>query len=204
MSLFPVLPVLPFRTSQAIATSYKCYLSTVVSEKKRSFVIEGNRLLAWAVLPRFCREYSEEALREMRNRSCACGRLPFLSSPLQLLVPVSRSARFAYLPETRRRYSSHVLDPGRRRFTVSNKLFSPSLSLFLFLFFSSSFFPSSGLLVCPWTDAALVKREFQDFQIALRSLETLLENSEERTFFRSFCIETSCRSVLCIYIFLVE
>lgn len=50
-------------------------------------------------------------------------------------VPVSRSARFAYLPETRRRYSSHVLDPRGRRFTVSNK---PSFSLFFF----SSFFPS--------------------------------------------------------------
>ena len=130
-------------------------------------------------------ERSVETLREMRNRSCACGRpasplsSPLLSSspylslslslfsvstgglPLQHLLPVSRSARFAYLPETRRRYSSHVLDPRRRRFTVSNKLSSSSssssffFSFFLLLSFLLSILvlPLVWHLVCPWTDA---------------------------------------------------
>lgn len=172
---------------------YKCYLSTVVSEKKRSFVIEGNRSLAWAVLPRFCREYSKEALREMRNRSCACGRvspfspLLFNFSSLSLVRPGLLTYR---RPDADTVLTSSIPGDDDLQFQT-NSSFPPSLSLFLF--FSLSFFPSSGPLVCPWTDAALVKREFQDFQIALRSLGTLLENSEERTFFRSFCIERSCR-----------
>lgn len=59
--------------------------------------------------------------RETRNRSCACGRvcLPLPLHP-RLRLP-SVFALLTYLPETRRRYGSHVLDRRRRRFAVWNK-----------------------------------------------------------------------------------
>lgn len=146
MSLFPVLSVLPFHTSQAIATGYKCYLSTVVSEKKRSFVIEGNRLLAWAVLPRFCREYSEEALREMRNRSCACGRvspfspLLFNFSSLSLVRPGLLTYR---RPDADTVLTSSIPGDDDLQFQTNSSL-PPSLSFF-FSFSPRRSFPHLGL-----------------------------------------------------------
>lgn len=146
MSLFPVLSVLPFHTSQAVATGYKCYLSTVVSEKKRSFVIEGNRLLAWAALPRFCREYSEEALREMRNRSCACGRvspfspLLFNFSSLSLVRPGLLTYR---RPDADTVLTSSIPGDDDLQFQTNSSL-PPSLSFF-FSFSPRRSFPHLGL-----------------------------------------------------------
>lgn len=203
MSLFPVLSVLPFRTSQAIATG---------AISRRSFLKRNVRLSSKGIdcwRGPFSRG-SAESTAKKHCAKCVTAAVRAVESPLSLLSSSTSRPCLSFGPvclptgdQTQIQFSR----PRSRETTIysfKQTLLSLPLSLFLFLFFSSSFFPSSGPLVCPWTDAALVKREFQDFQIALRSLETLLENFEERTFFRSFCIETSCRSVLCIYIFLVE
>lgn len=184
-------------------------------------------------------ERSVETLREMRNRSCACGRpasplpsrllcspLLFAISlslslspssvstglPLQHLLPVSRSARFAYLPETRRRYSSHVLDPRRRRFTVSNKPSSSSsfssFSFFLLLSFLlsilASFFPSSGIsfargqMLCTREQGISRFPNYPVLGLKKRKKKiSLLENSEGRSCWLHWCRSSIVYLYLC-------
>lgn len=124
------------------------------------------------------------ALRETRNRSCACGRgtcpsplsaratFPrhsFCRSWAQSCLPSSSACllwpRFAYLPETRRRYSSHVLDPRRHddlQFQTNPPHSRPSPPGFS-VSSSASFLARDRC----WA-RNFPEREFQDFQIAPR------------------------------------
>ena len=175
----------PFTLISSVTTS-TCYNVSLVAFKKkeRSFIIEGNRSSAWAVsLVCAKRERcggEEEALREMRNRSCACGRTVSLS-PLFLLPPLFHSfflspwtASTSLRPclsfgpvclPTRDQTQIQFSRPRSLETTIysfKQTLLSLSLSLSFSLAFSfrRSFFHSlASRLPVEHTDAALVREE---------------------------------------------
>lgn len=215
-SFYPLLSSFPFSNShlERYNVSWVAFLKkgTFVYRRRESIVGVG-RFLPWCVqrtlaaAKKHCAKCVTAAVLRAVEQSLSLSFSPPFSLSLLLsvpadcfdfFVPVSRSARFAYLPETRRRYSSHVLDP--RRTTIYS--FKQTLFLSLSLFFSSF----TGLAFASEHRCCARERgeNFKISKLPSALLQLLLEDREEPDLLQKLLLHGVIVPSSCVYIFLLS